>query len=181
MSEIRLEAVNSAIEPQLRTLYESSFPAEERRKWESVTGADGNGHSPVLKAVCAADGTVCGMVSFWNFPDFTYIEHLAVDSRLRGKGIGAAILAAVGELCGKTIVLEVEPPAEDNPMALRRIGFYRRNGFDILECDGAAYPYIQPPYGPELPSVPLLLMATDTAIDPRGVERALHREVYGAD
>ena len=180
MQGIRLTAATTDMLTRLRKLYEASFPPEERRGWESITGAANDAPGPILRAIRDDDGAVCGMVTFWSFGKFTYIEHLAVDSGLRGKGIGARVLEELARACGNAIVLEVDPPENSNPMAIRRIGFYRRNGLGILCEDGTPYPYIQPPYATGLPSVPLLLMSTDITLDPREVEKVLHREVYGA-
>lgn len=180
MQKITLISPSEDSLPYLRTLYEASFPPEERRNWESIVRSDKRAAGPVLKAVCDDNGIVCGMVTFWSFEKFIYIEHLAVDTRLRGNGIGALVLEELKQICKNAIVLEVEPPTETNPMAERRIGFYRRNGMEVLTEMGNPYAYIQPPYSTGLPSVPLLLMSTASTLDPREIEKVLHREVYGA-
>ena len=61
-------------------------------------------------------------------------------------------------------------------MAPRRIGFYRRNGFRLLEAD-----YIQPPYAEDLPSLPLKLMSRGELPDIDRVISTLHQRVYNAD
>lgn len=154
----------------IRRLYLDAFPPAERRPWESISAG---GSTPLLMAIKSDDDALLGLLSFWDFVDFVYIEHLAVDPAQRGAGVGAAALKLLRESCGRPLLLEVEPPADDNPTAARRIAFYRRNGFDVLP-----YPYIQPPYAPGLPPVPLLLMATDTAIDPAAATALLHNHVY---
>ena len=54
-----------------------------------------------------------------------------------------------------------------------QLDFYRRNGFRLLDYD-----YVQPPYAPGLPSVPLLLMSTDPALDPALAARTLPPALY---
>lgn len=92
---------------------------------------------------------------------------------MRGSGIGAEILRLLAAE-GPPLLLEVEHPKGPGSIEQRRIEFYRRNGFRLLDYD-----YVQPPYAPGLPSVPLLLMSTDPALDPALAARTLHREVYG--
>ena len=157
---------------QIRQLYFDSFPPEERRPWESLVAPEDDG--PILRTV-QHDGVFAGMISYWDFGAFAYVEHFAILPSLRGGGTGAKTLAALKDALVKPIVLEVEPPCEDNPMAARRIGFYHRNGFETLDYD-----YIQPPYAPGLPSVPLILMSTDPAIDAAQAARTLIQKVYKA-
>lgn len=126
----------------------------------------------------------CRHSHFWAFPkpqeegetDFFYIEHFATLPHLRGKGIGASALKAFASVAqDRPIVLEVEPPQTET--ARRRVGFYRRAGFELLEI-----PYMQPPYRPGGEEVPLCLMSTDAAYalsHSARVVATLHREVYG--
>ncbi len=154
-------------------LYLLSFPPEERRPWHTITHpADAAG--PQLLIALDGDRQL-GFVTIWHFGTFIYIEHLAVEPSLRGAGTGAAILRALTEKYSLPIALEVEPQADNNPMAARRIGFYERCGFSVLDFD-----YIQPPYSPELPEVALKLMATAGAPDAAEIARTLHSRVYKA-
>lgn len=156
-----------------RALYEGAFPPEERRPWQSIVEPLSE-VGPRLHIISLADGSAAGFVTVWLFDRFIYVEHLAVDPAVRGGGIGALTLAELEKIYGLPIALEVEPPADDNPMAIRRIGFYRRCGLEVLDFD-----YIQPPYSENLPSVPLLLMATPGAPEPSEIAERLHKEVYG--
>lgn len=151
-------------------LYEASFPPEERRPWHQIESGYG---SLELWGVYSG-GKQAGMVTIWRFDTFAYIEHFAIDPARRGEGIGAAALSELKKLTGLPFVLEVEPADHPDVMARRRIAFYERCGFALLQYD-----YIQPPYADNLPAVPLCLMSTDKAIDPALVARTLHRCVYG--
>ena len=155
----------------LEGIYTEAFPPEERRPWPGV--CDGSG--PELMAV-VRDGVPCGLVSFWRFDDFVYIEHFAVDAARRSGGTGAAVLAAFAQDAAGSlpVVVEVELP-ESSPEATRRVGFYQRNGFTV-----ATRTYLQPPYAPGLPEVALMLMATGS-VDADAVARVLHRRVYGVE
>lgn len=158
---------------RLHRLYEDSFPAEERRPWEGIVNP-ADEHGPCLFTI-TLEGDVVGMLTAWDFGDFVYIEHFAVDPDRRGDGIGGIALDIFKQtMSGRPVVLEVEP--EDNGgIADRRIAFYHRHGLNILTRQ-----YVQPPYSPGLPSVPLYIMSTATDIDGGAVIEKLHTKVYGA-
>lgn len=80
---------------------------------------------------------VHGLLAVWQFEKFDFIEHFAVDSSLRGNGLGGRLLSDYLKSAEKTIFLEVEEPVTD--LAKRRIGFYERLGFCLNDFD-----YIQP-------------------------------------
>ena len=74
------------------------------------------------------------------------------------------------------VVLEVEPP--NDPVAMRRIGFYERHGFTV----NADYPYFQPALTPGGSPIPLHLLTTGGARTPaelRAIETLVHTRVYG--
>jgi len=154
----------------MEALYTGSFPPSERRAWEQVSAG---GDTPELLCIAMPEEPTAGLVSLWRFPDFTYIEHLCTAPQLRGHGIGASALALLrGE--GRPLLLEVEYPRGEGSMEQRRIDFYRRCGFYLLDYD-----YVQPPYAEGLPPVPLLLMSTDASIDAGAAASVLYGAVYG--
>lgn len=157
----------------LRDIYLDAFAPEERRPWDAIVTPAVAGR-PRLRAIYA-DDTPAGMVTTWNLGGVTYIEHLCIDPAARGNGLGTAVIAAlIDDAHPAPLLLEVEP-AGSTPMASRRINFYRRCGLDVIDTT-----YIQPPYAPGLPSVPLWLMSTDTTIDPLPLHTLLHTRVYNA-
>ncbi|MDE6278234.1 MAG: GNAT family N-acetyltransferase [Muribaculaceae bacterium] len=151
------------------SIYEAAFPPEERRPSGNPVPDD---EAFRFYNIATRDVAQAGLLTLWSFGTFRYIEHLAVDSNLRGNGIGAAALAEVEN----PVVLEVEPP-ETSAMAARRVEFYKRQGFRLLEV-----PYVQPPYSPGLPPVRLCLMLRGRLLVPVSeVIRTLHSRVYGAE
>ncbi len=159
--------------PMLEKLYTDSFPAEERRPWKSVVNPE-SPYGPQLHAIIT-DGRIAGFLTLWRFERFAYIEHLAIDPAFRSKGSGSSAVRLICELCGMTpVVVEIEPPVESAPDTMRRLAFYRRLGFETIDRD-----YVQPPYSPGLPSVPLHLMAT-AVLPPASTARTLHTHVYKA-
>ena len=156
-------------------LMDASFPSSERR--------DRQGQADLLDKDCYhlllhrdEKGVINAFMAVWRMPDYTFVEHLAVDGSLRGGGIGGLFLDALTSSEGKPVVLEVEPP-EQSEMARRRIGFYQRHGFHLC-----TQPYFQPPLQPQFPFTPLLLMTYPAPIEDADFPRwkaDVYRDVYG--
>lgn len=62
----------------------------------------------------------------WETETFIYVEHFFILPHLRGHACGSRALALLGGR-GKTVILEIDPPADD--VSLRRRGFYERAAF----------------------------------------------------
>ena len=159
---------------RLLTLYTASFPPAERRPVDKLSEMTGDPETPMSVNAIKMDDEFVGLIIYWEFDDFVYIEHFATLHHLRGAGIGSKTIDIMKSKFAKPIVLEIEMP-ESSPMAARRLDFYRRNGFSPIWD----FKYIQPPYSPELPSIRLLLMSTGE-VDAPQVAETLHRRVYGA-
>ncbi len=140
---------------RLQDIYIEAFPPEERRPWpQLLERAFDNSDSFILYAIMDGE-IVAGLVTVWHLRSARYIEHFAIEPEYRGNGAGTAVLAMLVSMSPQPLLLEVEP-AHTGDTARRRIGFYRRNGF----TDHPDFNYIQPPYAPGLPPVPLTLMTT---------------------
>lgn len=162
---------------KFRQIYLDSFPPEERREWEQIVAFAEDKEHPLTFFSIYDEGMPVGFLTAWRFDNFSYIEHFAFDAAVRGRGLGSQVLDMLkDELADDgSLVLEVEPESQSEE-ARRRIGFYQRRGLRIVDKE-----YIQPPYRPGLPSVPLWIMAYgDTPVDTEEVTRVLHREIYGA-
>lgn len=155
------------------SLLEISFPTSERRSYrghlEEFTSARFN-------SLCLRKEKLNGFINYWDFGEFVYIEHFAVQPELRGQGIGAAIIR---ELCsragGRTMVLEAEP-YDSGELAKRRIAFYERQGFVVNE-----YEYIQPAIAKGEEPIPLIIMSSPRALSKteyEAIRDAIYREVY---
>lgn len=165
MSTVKLLPAEFA--PAHVRIYEEAFPAEERRPAANRHPAD-----PAFRFynISTKEYPEAGLITTWDFGSFRYVEHFAIDKSLRGSGIGADAIDALGG----TVLLEVEPPGTGE-QALRRIEFYKRHGFHLLD-----YPYFQPPYSSELPGVELRLMLRgELEIPVEDAVRILHVRVYG--
>lgn len=79
-----------------------------------------------------------GAIIVWEFDDFVFLENFAVDSKMRGQGIGSAILEDIqSHYHNHLLILEVEEPTDD--LKKRRIAFYQRHQFLLND-----FHYIQP-------------------------------------
>ena len=162
--------------PFVENLLHESFPVEERRDDEMQRyNTDSN---PLFTAYLITDDAEnVGLITLWKLTGFLYVEHLATSPSVRNKGYGKMIMQALlSNFPDSIIVLEVELPEDE--MAVRRIGFYRRNGFHLWDN----VPYLQPSYGEGREPVPLCLMtAGDITFDGENDEkiRRIKREVYG--
>jgi len=133
-------------------LYLANFPDCERREWSKVLQLMQN--EKRFHVVTASENNqVLGFVSYWTFETFSYIEHLAVDKLCRGRGTGSELVKLLAAP-GQPILLEVDPPV--NELSCKRIKFYERLGLVLHD----EFKYVQPPYSPGKPSVPMLLMTS---------------------
>ena len=125
MESIRIETTEHPLFAQLWKLYNDSFPRVERRTLEHQKTAL---RSELYSLLAYTDeGKFVGLVGYWEFDSYVYIEHLCVDPSLRSGGYGSRIMK---HLCGstdKTVILEIEPVV-DEPTA-RRFRFYEKLGF----------------------------------------------------
>ncbi len=142
---------------ELEKLYEEAFPEAERRdisQWKEMIVSCPRMH---LNAV-EEGGQLAGLLVYWDFGDFYYVEHLAVYARMRNRKIGQQVLAYIGENLSGVCLLEVEPPLTD--LSVRRINYYRRNGYEVLDKT-----YMQPSYRPSGEELPLWIMGNDAGIE----------------
>lgn len=151
---------------------EESFPSDERRPYEEQKVLLSRPEYRI--EVWEEDGCICGFAAVWEFSEFTFLEHLAVDAACRNRGIGGKLLSGLLSKSKKTLCLEVELP--ETELAARRIGFYERNGFCLNE-----YPYSQPPISKGKQAVPLMIMTsgrTVTADEFAQIKQILYTRVY---
>lgn len=172
---MKIEIINTTHEhyPFMEHLLVTAFPPEERRdQKQQRSNAD---HNPLFRnALITEQGHPVGLLTYWDFSDFVYIEHFAIDEDLRNQGYGQKALSLLKEQIQCPIVLEAEEPTDE--ISRRRIGFYQRQGFLLQEI-----PYLQPPYRPGDKWFPLKLMTygrinptTDFTI----IRDTIYREVY---
>jgi len=151
----RIQSGSNRYLPLLMPLYADSFPLEERRLPNDLLWML-NEPKMYFSAVLGED-QVEGLVVYWKFPGFLYLEHLAVLPARRRNGIGAGILDQLLKE-GVPLLLEVEIPFDES--STKRVDFYHRCGF----CALPVY-YHQPPYRKGESVVPMMLFSNKSDWD----------------
>lgn len=177
-NRVSLKKIQDINEPEIRMVrktYEDSFPTEERRDYELVLNLIAN-DSRFSLTTLIRDGQYAGFITGWDFGDFIYLEHFAIDASMRNGGIGSKALKAYLGPLDKPVVLEVELPTDE--MSKRRIGFYERLG---LKLDTRTY--FQPPYRKGDGFLEMRLMTygpLDLEKDFDRVKEMIYKHVYNA-
>ena len=123
--------------PQVKALYESAFPANERIPIKHLLD------NKIKREFWAFfdEKTFCGFSNSISHGDITNIVYFAVEPELRSRGYGSQILQAIREKHpGSRIVVDIEveedsKDAEELERRNRRREFYTRNGFNASPFD----------------------------------------------
>ena len=137
--------------PAYEALYESSFPASERKSLDYMLTGNKSAAYEVL-VVSTPEHPVAGMVITVTHGDLTMLDYLAISPDLRGQGLGQAVLPMVRdrvkEKNGGRFFLEIEtpPPAciprdpcDNAEQRVRRKAFYESAG--MVETGVRAFIY----------------------------------------
>lgn len=119
----------------LYQMMQRSFPPSEFRSYEGQYSLFRYPNYQVL--VAESEGVIQAFIAEWLFDTFHYVEHFAVNSDIRGKGFGSAILRSYLDTAMLPVVIEVE--AANTVEAKRRIAFYERLCFKQSDIE-----YLQP-------------------------------------
>lgn len=117
---------------QIKQLYESAFPENERIPWPDLMRLIDEMH---LDFTTYEDNNqLVGFTIVYPGPKVNWFWYFAVKEELRGQGMGQQILTRlIQKYDGKTCVLDMESPYQvpcPNPeQRSRRQQFYLRNGF----------------------------------------------------
>ncbi|MCD7935389.1 MAG: GNAT family N-acetyltransferase [Tannerellaceae bacterium] len=140
-----------------REIYTGSFPLHEQRTEEQQQKAFNDPH--YFLEITVQNEQVLSFISYWEFPSYIYIEHLAVNPDCRGRQIGSRLLEDFTGAHSKTVLLEIDPLTTD--IACKRLVFYDRNGFHKNE-----YAHFHPPYHREYPPHELIVLSHGRALTP---------------
>ncbi len=169
-----MERLNPKDFDKVYRLMQDSFPTDEIRSYKGQYALLEN---PVYRLYVSYgdSGELSAFVAVWQLESLAFIEHIAVNSKLRSSGMGARILQEVAGFVKGTLCLEVEPPLAEMP--IRRINFYKRNGFHLNE-----YPYIMPALEKDRSSVEMMIMTYGSGVsreDFEIIKNELYTHVYG--
>ena len=151
MKNIQLRLLREEDRPAYEALYESSFPASERKELDyMLTGEHASAYEVLV--ISSPDCPVAGMVVTVTHGALTMLDYFAVSPDLRGQGIGHAVLPLirdhVRERGGGHFFLEIEtpPPAciprdpcDNAEQRVRRKAFYLSAG--LVETGVRAFIY----------------------------------------
>lgn len=73
------------------------------------------------------------IIMYAEFEDFIFIDFLWVSEEARGKGIGKQVMESLKRK-NKPIMLEVEPVNVEDLDTEKRIRFYKKQGFQVIEA-----------------------------------------------
>ncbi|MFI3306161.1 MAG: GNAT family N-acetyltransferase [Rikenellaceae bacterium] len=169
----RVTSVGSPHFARCWQIYNDSFPREERRELAQQCAVLAEDR---YRFVAVVDGGEClGLLCYWLFgADMLFVEHVATDSALRGRGVGAAVMEYV-KSWGVDVILEIEPVVDE--LSGRRRAFYERLGF--VKNDVA---HRQPPFREGDDWLPLHIMSHPAPFTAERYEffRTSQIEVQGA-
>lgn len=100
----------------MENLLIAAFPPEEYRELKELreyTDRTGNFYNNII----FDNETPVGFITYWDFNDFYYVEHFAIDPTLRNGGYGKKTLDYLCKELDRPIVLEVEMPVEGDGKA----------------------------------------------------------------
>lgn len=127
--------------PELRGLYESAFPEEERIPYSDLPELMGS--MPIDLSVWYDGDIFVGLTMVLERHDVCWFWYFAVRKELRGNGYGQHILARLKELYADCLlILDLESPRQSSGNASvrqRRYGFYLRNGFSDTGIERTFY------------------------------------------
>lgn len=159
-------------QPEASLIYQAyckAFPEDERRSEAQYRQLFDTAEAEIL--MIENSSKKIGYLIIWKLSECVYIEHFEVFPEFRSQKFGSKILHEFQAIYPDT-VLESEPENQD-AIAERRIRFYERNGFHIIDRE-----YLQPSYGEGKKPLRLYLLST-TDRDTEKISREIHRTVYG--
>ncbi|HCO30039.1 MAG TPA: hypothetical protein DIT54_11815 [Lachnospiraceae bacterium] len=128
--KMRLKRAKKEQLAQVKQLYKTAFPKEERRPFFLLQLEM---KKRVMEILSVEEDGFAGLLISSFYKDLVLIEFLAIDDRRRGEGLGSKVLAlAKKRYKGRRVLLEIEIPDEDADATddkVRRKEFYARNGF----------------------------------------------------
>ena len=109
------------------------------------------------------DNKKVGIISYWDFGDFIFAEHLAIFKNLRNKTLGTQAFSEFLKSFNIPIIFEVEKPYDET--SERRIDFYNRMGVVFND-----FCYFQPSYHNGDDKVPMLIASYPNSLSKQNYE-----------
>lgn len=142
-------------------LYLRAFPWHEQREADAKRQA--LAHPDYALEAWFDDGTFVGLSGTWAFDGYSYIEHLAIDDSLRGRGYGKRLLRQLLERHPRTL-LEIDPLKTD--IARKRLRFYQSMGFVAND-----YAHAHPSYHDGIADHELIVLSYPQVLNAQAYQR----------
>ena len=149
MDFIRICSKENKYFDEAMKIYESSFPIFEQRTIKDQIDVLEN--NMYYCSVVCEDDKLIGLIFYWKYENYTYIEHLAIATNLRGQNYGSKILKAFCEE-SKNTILEIDNPVDE--ISIKRLNFYTKLGFKLQKFN-----HVHPPYRKEYEGHNLKMMS----------------------
>lgn len=164
--------ITSADDFRVKEIYDSycaTFPADERRNEKQFRGLFNCTKMKMISVL--HDLQNIGYLITWELSGFVFVEHFEIFSEFRSRKYGSDIIQHLFKTYSH-IVLEVEPEntSED---AKRRISFYKKNSFAVIDET-----YVQPPYEEGKNALQLWLLANWKPENTDSVKEEIYDVVY---
>ena len=121
---------------ELKKLYQSAFPASEKKPFWLIQKKRREGITEILGLINREERLV-GLAITIAWQDLLLLDYFAIAEDLRGQGCGAQALRLLQERYqGKRLLLEIETPdvtSENHQQRLRRRLFYQSCGMDSMD------------------------------------------------
>ena len=130
-----IENNSAARVEQIRMLYESAFPPDERMPFERILRKRDSGVMRLL-SVEDEDGEFLGFANVTLCLDVLALNYFAICPEKQGRGYGTAVIRLLRERYpDRSVIIDIEDDAvaSDNPeQRMRRRTFYERLGFSAM-------------------------------------------------
>lgn len=150
MEFIEVSKIDSFRTDKIYQSYCKTFPEDERRNENQFRMLFSNPKVRFYMVLDELDDV--GYLILWELTSFVFVEHFEIFSEFRSRKYGTEIIQY---LCRNYthIILEAEPESVSDD-AKRRISFYTKNGFTVIDET-----YVQPCYEPGKNPLNLWLLA----------------------
>lgn len=173
MKLVKIRYPNSKKFKEAWGILRASFPFNERRGLNAQIKIMKNKLYDLFLVYDSKE--LVGIIAYWNFHSFLFIEHLAIKNKFRNHGRGTELLRNHIIKKNKKAVLEAEKLK--NRISIKRIKFYKKVGFKLNRHN-----YIQPPYDKSKKPVPMFLMSFPdklSNINFLDIRKKIYTKVYG--
>jgi len=152
----RIKSISDKWYKTFHKIYSVSFPVHEQRNEQQQISAFGKENYYLI--IKTEGEKLLSFIAYWDFDDYVYIEHLAVNPQYRGANIGSNTLNSFAEIIGKTILLEIDPIIDD--VSRKRLHFYEKLGYVLNP-----YEHSHPAYDINFKPHRLLVLSHGKGID----------------